>query len=45
MQKKQLDGKDFDMSKFHKEALEAGAIPVPVLARLMTGQALGTQYK
>ncbi len=45
LQKKKLDGNAFEAIKFHDQALKAGAVPVPVLARLLTGQPLGAQYK
>jgi uncharacterized protein (DUF885 family) len=44
-QVKEMEGDKFDLSKFHERALKASAIPVPVLARLMTGKPLAAPSK
>ena len=44
-QVKQQKGADFNLSSFHEQALKASAVPIPVLARLMTGQPLAAQSK
>ena len=44
-QVKSMEGEKFDLSKFHERALQASAIPLPVLATLMTGKALAPLAK
>jgi len=39
-QVRQMEGDKFDLGKFHERALKASAIPLPVLAPLMTGKPL-----
>jgi uncharacterized protein (DUF885 family) len=34
-------GAGFNLSEFHRQALTPGAIPLPALARILTGKALG----
>ena len=38
---KQTKGAAFSLAEFHEKALSEGAVPLPVLARLLTGKALG----
>ncbi len=40
---RQRKGSSFSLSEFHEAALEAGAVPVTVLARLLTGQDLAAK--
>ena len=40
-QYKQSKGAGFQLAEFHERALKDGAVPLPVLARLLTGKALG----
>ncbi len=40
-QYRQSKGASFQLSEFHERALKEGAVPLPVLARLLTGKALG----
>ncbi len=37
---KQVRGQDFSLKEFHERALKEGALPLPVLSRLLTGQGL-----
>ena len=39
------EGANFNLNKFHEQALNASGIPLPVLARLMTGQPLAAPSK
>jgi uncharacterized protein (DUF885 family) len=37
----QTKGTGFQLSEFHRLALGPGAVPLPALARILTGKALG----
>jgi uncharacterized protein (DUF885 family) len=37
----QAKGTGFQLSEFHRQALAPGAVPLPALARTLTGKALG----
>ncbi|MES1261186.1 MAG: DUF885 family protein, partial [Acidobacteriota bacterium] len=37
---KATKGASFNLHDFHDQALKAGAVPMPVLARLLTGKGL-----
>lgn len=39
-QYQEMKGADFSLKEFHESTLRAGALPLPVLARLLTGKAL-----
>jgi len=39
---RQAEGVKFGLREFHDRALKAGAVPLPVLARLLTGKPLAT---
>jgi uncharacterized protein (DUF885 family) len=44
-QVKEKEGASFNLSKFHEQALKASAVPLPVLAQLMTGKPLAARSK
>jgi uncharacterized protein (DUF885 family) len=40
-QYQQAKGTSFQLPEFHRLALTPGAVPLPALARILTGKALG----